>query len=159
MLTLVHGMHKVAALRSMLRSDEENTVFVRLGEFVQQNAREFLNRVMDKEARVACLHRVGKTTFFIVDDILPLRQRYRDGMRDIRRDRLADGNVRHHATCMGRACYIRHGACEKRRRSVAGRWGTPGSIIFAHLPIDGKAYGAVLAGGGYLCGGQLRRPG
>lgn len=31
--------------------------------------------------------------------------------------------------------------------SVAGRWGTPGSIIFAHLPIDGKAYGAVLERG------------
>ena len=38
--------------------------------------------------------------------------------------------------------------------SVAGRWGTPGSIIFAHLPIDGKAYGAVLAGGGIYVEGS-----
>ena len=38
--------------------------------------------------------------------------------------------------------------------SVAGRWGTPGSIIFAHLPIDGKAYGAVLERGGIYVEGS-----
>ncbi len=79
--------HEVTASFGDPSRREEDARLLGLGKLLGKQASKALNGTMNEEARISGFHRVGKSAFLVVDVVAPKRQRYRDGVGHVGRDR------------------------------------------------------------------------